>query len=863
MSLIKYILIFVICGNLNAATDRAISLAYLGKDGSSDNFRDNLNDLQSDVSYYNTGRNVMKGFIYVGRESFNFLLDLPAVQELSGPARRVVNWTADLGNLAVDWAMDYQIQEGARGAIYKAWVADRARIETAFRVTDHVERTKKVYDVLNEMDAFGYKLGEDRLSTDERAILNSRMILRLSVVTKEITFNTLQNTQEIDKLKASGEKYKQFLRSKFPDFQNFLKLEGERQELYQEFNEGSGRAARRIASVMENNTPEDIRSGTISEADKVTLKETMAEVADTMAKAEEYLSKSAIIANNLLKGKDLERANKAIFYASNGVKVIGGIAKAYSGDPMGAMDAMVGISNLIGGNSKPSPEALRHQAVMKAFGQVFANQRKIIKNQERMFKLQVKTYKLLANLHKLTRQNFRYLNERIDVMLGNQAALLGNVVEFSDVKENLNYCKDFLNSRFKCRPEFLESNGDILKCISQVKNQKEVGDYRDTFVPVEQPMSTVLVQGGYSDYSKMLEHFNVGQNKTGFKKCYSGLKTLLGHDLHPLFLSRTYPKEGSFTSYNDDFLFPVYKPLMELAGKYFMSNEKSANSFYKALLIPHKDFTALSQKSQRMMTLFTDVDEYELLTQTQIKDGLTSHVYVPALDHYLSAFTEMSSYWDLVEGNVSNNFNLVSYDGFGGLMNTSGSQDLNKYYRKLVKVVEIAIAQQNLLSGDILIPFIRNIAKRGKRHPDFLTAEKAVKNNQYLARNLFVYSLTKAFDSKSNPKKYYDSYRNYRVNGLGGCSWDNSKKSYGSGCKLKFLMEVSLPFVFKPNGIFLRDSETAKVNPVTTESLKEKQLVFSPHFYRTMKLKNQLYSRMANFKGVTKAALDDNLYVLQ
>ena len=858
MSLIKKLLTIFIIITANAATDRELLITHEAKFGTSSSFRDNLDELQKDTNYYNKGRKIMKGFIYVGRESTGFLLDMPVVENISGPVKRVVNWTADLGNLLVDSAMDYQIQEAARGAIYTAWKTDRTRVEIAFSIEDETKKAVEVYKILNDMDAFGEKLGADNLGTDERAILNSRMILRLSEVTKNISKSTLQNSAEIKKLRASHENFQKFLNNEYPKFKEFLRLQKERKQLYEEVYNSSTQAARGIAAVIEKNAPEDIRSGNISEADKKDLAENMADLAETMQKAEAYLAKTSQIANNLLKGKDLERVNKAIFYASNGFKVVGGIARASNGDPMGAMDALVGVSNLFG-RQKPNPESERHIAIMKAFGQVLANQKKIIENQRKMYELQIHTYKLLASLHKVTVSNFENLNDRIDVILGNQAALLSNVINFAEVKENLDSCKEFLNSRFKCRPEFLEAYGDKLKCISQISKQKPIGDFRDNFTPDEQPSSTSLIQGKFTSYESMFQHFYLGQNRSLFKNCYEGFKVALGHDLHPLFLSKSYPKPGSFTSYNDDFIIPVFKPLFELSEKYYMSNERAANAFYKSLLLAHKDVSSLSQKVQRIKAYINELEDWDLLSYDQIKIGLSSHIYTSALDQYLSSFTEVAMYWDLIQGSIESDFSLVPVESLSEHGASETSSELKKYFSKLVNITELSIAQQNLLSGDVMLPLLRNILKRGSSHKDYELAVKALRNNPYLFSNLVVYSMTNAFDAKENSKSFYESYYDYLDNGLGDCKFDGNR--YGKDCSLLFLNSTNLPFVFHGDKISIKNKNDTSISNLTAKQVNSKLMIYSPYFYRTLKLRNHLYSTIARYQGAMSYVLDST-YVL-
>ena len=767
----------------------------------------------------------------------------------------IVDTGIDGINALTDHILDSKIEDGVRGALYAAWEKDSQKIENAFAEQDHTRKVEKVYEIIEEFDAFGEHLSSRNLSTDERAVLNSRMILKLSDVTKELTYQSFNNTEEIQKLKTSRDKFHNYLENNFDNFKAFLNLDKEKEEVTSNAMNVTRSSGRAIASIMEKYSSEELTENKISDKDKNQLKNEMLKIDSAAKEIEAYLSKAGTIANNLLKGEDLKKANEVISIAMNATKIISGAARAYSGDPMGAMDVLVGASALLG-KKKNDPENMRHAQIMKAFGQVFRNQRQIINNQEKIYDIQVKTYKLIAQVYRYSKESFSFLNERIDVMLGNQASILGNIIEFSDLKEELNSCGEFLNTRFSCRYEYLEGNGNINLCLSQIEKQRPVGDFRDFFIPFSKQMTSTVVRGQFSNFDALVEHFKDEDNIYAYQDCKHGLKSILSHDFHPIFKSISYPKKGTFASYNEAFVSPVYRPLLDLAKKYMMYDTKSANQFYVSLLMPHEKNKKLSLKHQNIIRIHKDKEEYDLLTYDQINDAMTDLIYTSALDVYLSYFTEISSYWDITTRSMEE---VLSRSEIQKLSKRRVSRDIKNSYHKLAKLVNISVAQQNLLSGDIMIPLLSKILKHGAKHPDFSLVIKALKNNEYLSHNVVSYILKEAIDNHPKQVSLYEGYKRLSENGLKGCTYNASNGAY-SNCHNQLLKNIKLPISFKDDHILLPDNKT-KVKMISYEDLVSGKLTYSPFLYRTFALREQLYTKMSLFKDITKHALEENLYV--
>lgn len=854
---------FLVSFSLGAAVDREIALDLKYKEGNIGSFQDSFKDLNQIQADFETQKKMNSRISYGLRQTSEFAKiatsGVPAIASFVGAASFGFNLILDGADYLINKDMGEIFGKKIRGAIYLSWKKDKKRIDNAFSIKNNISRTKEVYKILNELDSFGHFIEKEKLSTDQRAIVNSRMILKLSDVVQNLNKSTFKSAAEIEKLKNDNEQFNKFVKENPKFFGEYADYLREKEKFILKGQRVSKDIGRSISSIDEEKK-KGKSVATIKEEEK-DLRTTSNKIADFTDEAQVYLSKASIVANNLLKGKDLERANKALFYLGNSMKVLGGAAKLSGGDPMGAMDMAVGLSTLFGRkNNQPNAATLRHQAIMDAFGEVFKNQKLILENQEKIYMLQVQNYKLLARLYKTSKQEFKMLNERIDVMLGNQMSILGNTVEFSNIKENLNQCKEFLDSRFYCRSAYLEENGNLNTCLLQISKQKPLRDYKDHFVPYSLQKSPVLVMGKFDSLEELLTHFKSGENKEMYNDCKEGIKILLGQQtMHPLFLSRTYPKEGSFTSYNDDFIIPVYKPLIDLANKYFLGTTKRANAFYRSLINPHEEVKYLSMKAQNLFRFHVGADEYDMLGNGQIRNSLTSLIYTSALDHYVSYFSELSSYWDITEKKSGEN-EIMPKSMIMGLMDTGPSHQLKKYFKKLVKLVNIAIAQQNLIAGDIMIPLISNILYQGKGGVDFETAKKALAKNPYLSKNILIYILAQSFDSKINSKELYSSFKTYEDKGLLDCKWNKISRDYGKNCRIKFLTSTNLPFVFKEKGIYLKNTKIRLPASLSSGEIRARKMFYNPFFYRTTAIRDMLYSKITKFKGVPEYALFDNLY---
>lgn len=460
-------------------------------------------------------------------------------------------------------------------------------------------------------------------------------------------------------------------------------------------------------------TPED-RANAIEKLQLQIVKEDIAKAATDFANGLQDVAK--ITANlGLGSEKDQERIQEIIHYAS----VASDLARDYAtGNYLGMA---VTVSGIVSNKStRPDPEQVRFEAIMGALRQIDQRLELIDQKIDRVIELQQATLEAIFDLDRSMYNRFRTLKSDLDVIAWEQQVIKQLVIDTGQLPGDLIQCELFLAGR----------------------NVRSAGRRTAYNAP---PFVNFAV-GEFDTWDALESHFN--SNSTDYGDCRNGIRRLFapGHR-NSLLLMQTYSINGGQQGWISNFIRPTYLPLLNIATSHFGSG---SNVFY-ALGNPSVDFANLRRKS--------------FLANGTIDDAVNQMANLAEFLHpvQLQYYTYM-----LVE--------LMMYDGIVNLhsstLRTPDEVLTNETYdpatplahlNTALWMVNLAIAQQALLNGDIVIPILHNklFSKRttGSTRNDIL---KALGTNPTLAQNYLVSRLTEemkyAGRISGNAESYNDRF---------------------------------------------------------------------------------------------------------
>jgi len=771
-----------------------------------------------------------------------------------------------------------KFDKAVNAMLYDFYKKDKARFNNVFAIVDHIKKTEEVYKALNELDSFGEVLNNSHLNADERSIFNSMAIISLSNITKAITPKVLANEEAINNLRNDNQVFKSFIEKNGPLFKKFLSNEYKKEKVTVELSKTGAEVSKSISKVKEKPSIITENNLNTTEEDKKTsekLKKDITEYVKTAEEYRDYANASFKIAVNLgLKGKDLERASKAMHYINTTVEVASGIVQGMNGSPMGYFQAAVSVSSLFA-KKKPSPEQQRFEAIMGAFDQVFENQKIILENQKRIYELQVDTYELVMSLYKLNVAQFKKINSKLTTVLGNQAALQASINEFSVYNQQLDNCPSFFNSRFKCKFRYTEIGGDLKNCYKEVidnHNPHDAENYRYHFVPNPITPTSTMLTGNFSIYGSVLKHFNKNNNQDNYADCKKGLASIFKVNPHRIFYSSSHVDEDEYKTQTEKVIDPIYKPLFNIIRYYYSgTNEIDLNGLYRALTLPQKTYEHMEYKAIDIKRYLIKEKE-DTLSEDSIINALDTLLYPPAIERLTNYLIELSKYHDIVNiGFFTSSINIYSEKQVMKSMGDESSDELNELFYSAVKLVNIAIAQQNLMAGDSVFNLIDRIITKGLSHPLYTDAIKVIKNHELLRKNYFVYKLRKALKYSTLPEygsvnsyeeilaRNINLYSDFISTKINDCLYvENTYKN----CSHAFIEKINTGFTFAKGKIQLYDFDKKPLyfDAPSAERLRNGEMEFPYQIYRLSLLRNKLYEAIAGNKGAYNSAVNENLY---
>lgn len=742
-----------------------------------------------------------------------------------------------------------QITEQYNAFIFKVYKNDSDAFKVILSEKDDVKRSQLIFNKISELNDYKNLIPSDPA---KRSIYNSTAIIKIIEVTKGLAAENIEQSNAIRKLEANYNSLKSKMDN--PEKRKLLISYNENAlEASKNLAETTKNASRAVASI-DGATAEELKDPKhpkVVTPKAATFKENYEKFHSTLEQTLFYYQGAYQIAVNLgLNGKDQERMAKGMMYLNTAFS----ISKAYvTMNPQDIMGAAINVTSLFGKKQQVDP---KHEAIMASFGKLFETQALILKNQAEIYNLQIKNYELLVSLYEYSQKEFIKLEDGLDLILGGQAVLQKQVVDYSSLSPKLDACDAFLNSRIVCPPSDFEDADSLLSCVKRSAK---------TNFEIPHVIYTNTLYGQYMNLSEVEEHLK--SNFDSYNACQSGMADLFpsktSGSIHSAFLTSVVVENGK-TGYQE-IVSKNYLPLLDLTKIFYRNN----NDLFLFYLLISNPSPSLNQFSYKLMSAShwlktTEIDKVKALSGKQVLNALENLIYVPNLEKYVVTELQMLPYMQYVPSNFNMSSSLDPNFLAVGLKNSSNSRIADRLF-SLEKLVNIAIAQQTLLSGE---PFIDKVdyllqdENIGTREQNAIL--KLLRNNSFFRLNYLKLVLRNflGYSFNRNPNldyaKQFDtnlkSYREYVSSGFRSCE---SKK-----CNEPIFLELNKKFKLEGNRIRFNDRERGDflVELPDADFLSTSNLEHTAELKRLFTLRSIIENKIYESSKFTDIAINQNYY---
>lgn len=694
---------------------------------------------------------------------------------------------------------------------------------------------------------------------------SSRAILVLAERTEILAKEVANNTLNIDVLRNSYIKFSSDISAQLENIRAKVENDKKLDEATVRIQGNLQNISRAPASLLEKpkdgeSKEERVRRRKEEEA----LKLEYANLEQNLQEFNMYVQGSYQIALNLgLKGKDAERMGEVVKY----VGVATSLGMAYANpNPQSIMNAVVGLSSLFG-KEKPDPAVERHKEVMAAFNTVFENQIKIMKNQKIIIDSINNLSEKLDKFQEENRRWFVSMNDNFEKVLGNQAVMIDAIRELSTRETVRQQCRTFLNTRFNCDfTDLQEIDGDIPHCIKTISRKKE------PFIPrsVKQTINPVMIRGEFSEYEALVNHFYKMGNPENYQACMNELLRIFASADRDILYAKFYSKNYQ-SIYNSD-IQPILFPLVDLTETFFSNpytdnseRDLTFNALYLTLSLPNATH-AWSPARTRNVKRGIKIDRF-LNKGSSIK-FLKELFHVPALKQYVGFLLEMTPYMDIVKPKSlwDRTLYVVRPSEAFKAVKEDPNPDTVKMLRNALYFVNVAIAQQALMSGDQLISLIdRRLDLKNRNHEKLygaLSKGFALSSNftTHIIKNALKYTRLNyvGIDYEKNFKENLKHYEKYYSSEFSKCEYDFKKKQYKEGCNSVFVKKLFGRY--KLVGRMLVFESGVKQYPVplpSPKSVEAGKFFYTTQLYELQELKEQILEKVMFVRGAYKEVTND------
>lgn len=481
--------------------------------------------------------------------------------------------------------------------------------------------------------------------------------------------------------------------------------------LYEKMDAGS-RAQALAAGFFANLTPEE-RQMKIDEQNLLKKRE------EVVAKASEYLNTANTVSEIL---KDLGLADsKLVEFIDQGVGLGSGAMDAFTAFTNGNyLDCLASLTGLFG-IKREDPGAVRHRQVMERFdrldqgiARLDVKMDNLIKAQQAMMELQVATYTALVDLAERLEQNQQQLLKQLTLV--EQALYENRTILREDWKQRCAICEQRIIENFQ-----FDVDSARYPSLVDLASQFEVTDE--------------------NIWAACKEYYTQIVFRTGTRTAPTELNVnfLLNSDINGILDSRRIRLLDS-----------VYQLSHNL-----LSNTKLSYGLYPTdrrrtlgLLTPSISVIDLAKKSEVGLEPKAESTIYPLSLNPFLKlvnpEATITHGRIVRNIGFLYSLTTRQG--ELI---ISDNYRSINRQTLDG----------KRFLLDAIKLNNIGIAQQSLLSGDLLLPVIFDELNRIDANEDDSTKTKTIEyllaNNGILSENLAKYLIRGQLDHNQKTLSQY------------------------------------------------------------------------------------------------------------
>ncbi|MCK5883744.1 MAG: hypothetical protein KAG61_08650 [Bacteriovoracaceae bacterium] len=638
----------------------------------------------------------------------------------------------------------FQLQVNAH--IHYVVQKDEERFKSIINIKDDTTRAQELFKALDDLDSFSSLAPPN---TKARAIVNSRAIASIIKVLKVYG-------GEIEKLKSKLKSDSKEYKGKKDIIDEYNSKSSRAIASYFEATEELGEATEKVLTKAEGNLKSlqknQAQDSNVTPPERQSYIEDFAIVVEKSQKVVDSASALLTIADNfgLINEEKYAKVAKAINQAQTTITGVSQIAIGVSSsNPVAVLQGIATLSGLFG-KPKPDAGAERHKQVMSGLQNIQKSISGLYRGQEQLYQLQIRSIELMGTYHKLTAEK---LDTNFEILHDSVAGLQDITRQLSQLSSGLKACSTFLNSRFSCDARKLSGEKQLKECVKK-NNKKNTG-----FTAQPYSRYSKLLSGDFTNYQARTKHYNKRANVKSYAQCEGTLAELFGtstDEFSPLFYARAY-------SSNDDKTFRalnygIYRPLWDIAKKHFLNGNQ--NHLLASLSSPTSRLSAIPTKYSKLLRAYKrNPKDYISIEQEALSNRMRELLDVSAIERYVYTLLEVVPYFDITEesfiestsgyftGAVSPQ-QLYSRDEISSEEMTMKDDTLYALDTAL-SVINTSIAQQSLMAGDLILPYIyQNLFSR-KQLNIFSEDEREARakllslysRNRILTKNLLNYEM--------------------------------------------------------------------------------------------------------------------------
>ena len=260
----------------------------------------------------------------------------------------------------------------------------------------------------------------------------------------------------------------------------------------------------------------------------------------------------------------------------------------------------------------------------------------------------------------------------------------------------------------------------ITKCVEAAHERRHMIESEEFVASTQTTPNLPFTMGRFSDWNSLVEYYNM-YRKVWWEPCFGAIISVFRDGIHPLLSMATYADRdarGNYSHYYEN----VFKVLSRLLADSFpvdISRESTENDLQRAfnvlcaLINSPLSYEGIGHRGDIAYACRRDEDESKLDPIAALGAELVTGgpwepvplIHPNALLFYSYLLMEILPYYSLID----DEHRVLSIEDILNRENeTDGARNLiiNSRIKTAYRLVNIAIAQQVLLSGDILLPVI-------------------------------------------------------------------------------------------------------------------------------------------------------------